>query len=84
MHETGAAYDLVDDGVQPFVDDLRRRSRLVMDEAAAKLALGVVAGLCRCRDLSDGTVLAEVGTDTLAGLGAWVVDEAAKARVELS
>ena len=70
--------------MQPFVDDLRRRARLGMHEAAAKLALGVLTGLYRCRDPRDGTVLAYAGTDTPEELAAWVVDETAKAQVELA
>jgi hypothetical protein len=84
VHETDAAYDLVEGAVQPFVDDLRRRARLGMREAAAKLALGVLTGLYRCRDPSDGTVLAYAGTDTPEELAAWVVDETAKAQVEMA
>lgn len=84
VHETDAVYDLVEGAVQPFVDDLRRRARLGMREAAAKLALGVLAGLYRCRDPRDGTVLAYAGTDTPEEFAAWVLDETAKAQVELT
>jgi hypothetical protein len=55
-----------------------------MREAAAKLALGVLSGLYRCRDQRDGTVLAYAGTDTPEGLAAWVVDETAKAQVRMA
>jgi hypothetical protein len=84
VHETDAAYDLVEGAVRPFVDDLRRRARLGMREAATELALGVLTGLYRCRGPRDGTVLAYAGTDTPAELAAWVVDETAKAQVELA
>lgn len=46
--------------------------------------LGVLTGLYRCRDPRDGTVLAYAGTDTPEELAAWVLDEAAKAQVELN
>jgi hypothetical protein len=84
VHETDAAYELVEGAVRPFVDDLRRRARLGMHEAGAKLALGVLTGLYRCRDPRDGTVLAYAGTDTPEELAAWVVSEAAAAEVELT
>ncbi len=69
---------------RPFVDDMRRRARLGMHEAGAKLALGVLTGLYRCRDPRDGTVLAYAGTDTPQELAAWVVSDAAKAGLDLS
>jgi hypothetical protein len=83
VHETDAAYELVEAAVQPFVDDLHRRARVGMHEAAAKLALGVLTGLYLCRGPRDGTVLAYAGTDTTEELAAWVVDETTKAQVEL-
>jgi hypothetical protein len=84
VHETDAAYELVEGAVRPFVDDMRRRARLGMHEAAAKLALGVLTGLYRCRGPRDGTVLAYAGTDTPEELAAWVVSDAAKAGLDLS
>jgi hypothetical protein len=83
VHETDAAFDLVAGAMRPFVEDLRRRARLGLDEAAAKLALGVLTGLYRCRDARDGTVLAYAGTETPEELAPWVVTETAQAQVVL-
>ncbi len=84
VHETDAAYDLVEGAMRPFVADLHRRARLGMHEAAATLALGVLTGLYRCGDPRDGTVLDYAGTDTPEELAASVISEAAKAQVELT
>lgn len=83
VHEGEAAYELVEEAVQPFVDDLRRRARLGMHDAAAQLAVRLLAGLYECRDAPDGSVLAYAGPDTPGELAAWVMREAAEAQVDL-
>lgn len=48
-----AADDLLRKVVDPFLDDLRRRARLVAIDAATEIGLGLVSGLYRCRDEDD-------------------------------
>jgi hypothetical protein len=54
---------LLEETVQPYVDDLQRRARLGLTDAAGQLAQGLVAGLYRCRDAQDSTVLGYAGED---------------------
>jgi len=83
VHETEAAMWLVEEAVEPFVDDLRRRAGLGMQGAASRIALGVLAGLDRCQDAADGSVLAYAGPDTPAELADWVVSKAREAGLDL-
>lgn len=50
---------------------------------ARTVLLGVVAGLHRCCDARDGTVLAYAGPDTPVEHAAWLVGEALGAGIEL-
>lgn len=84
VHETEAATWLVEEAVEPFVDDLRRRAGLGMRGAASRIALGVLAGLDRCQDAVDGSVLAYAGPDTPAELADWVVSKAREAGLDLT
>ncbi len=54
-----------------------------MQDAAAQLTLGGVAGLYRCRDTPDGSVLAYAGEDTPSELARWMAGAATTAGVEL-
>ena len=84
VHETEAAMWLVEEAVEPFVDDLRRRAGLGMHEAASRITLGVLAGLNRSQDAVDGSVLAYAGPDTPAELADWVVSKAREAGLDLT
>lgn len=84
VHESEAAYELVQEALRPFVDDMLRRARLGMTEAAAELALGIIAGLYGCREAPDGTVLAYAGPDTPWVLADRVASEGRKAGVPLT
>ncbi len=83
VHETDAAWALLEETVQPYVDDLQRRARLGLTDAAGQLALGLVAGLYRCRDAEDGTVLGYAGEDAAEELAEWAVREAVAAGLHL-
>lgn len=83
VHEGEAAMWLVEEAVEPFVDDLRRRASLGMHEAAIQITLGVLTGLDRCQDAVDGSVLAYAGPDTPGELAHWVQGEARKAGLAL-
>jgi hypothetical protein len=52
-----AADEILDEALQPFLDDLRRRARLGLQPAAADLAVGILLGLYRCRDGGSESLL---------------------------
>ena len=83
VHENEAAYEIVHEIAQPFVADLQRRAKLGLSDAARAVALGTISGLYQCEPATDGTVLAYAGEDTLYSLADWVVDQAAKAGINL-
>lgn len=82
VHETEAAWEILNDAVEPFLTDLRRRASLGL-EAAGAVAAGIVAGLYRCREPKDGTVVAYAGPDSLSELADEGVDEANKLGIVL-
>jgi hypothetical protein len=45
-----AAWDLVEEAVMPFIEDMKRRAEAGQDEAALATCVGVVLGLYRLRD----------------------------------
>jgi hypothetical protein len=45
-----AADEILDEALQPFLDDLARRGKLGMRPAAVELAVGILHGLYRCCD----------------------------------
>jgi hypothetical protein len=83
VHETEAAYELVEELVLPYVDDMQRRAKLGLHAPARVLAPGTVVGLYRCAPASDGKVLGYAGEDTLVNLADRARREAADARVDL-
>lgn len=85
VHENEAAWELLEEALRPFVDDVARRARLDMTAAAAHVALGTLAGLFQCREAEDGSVLAYAGApDATRDLAEWVAAEARKDGLELS
>lgn len=78
VHETDAAWETVDETIEPFRSDLERRAALGLTDAATTLAIGIVAGLYRVREPEMGTVLAYAGEDAPCELAAAVMDVAAK------
>jgi hypothetical protein len=83
VHETKAAYELVEDAIASVREDLRRCIGLGLMDEAARTLLGLVDGLHRCLDAPDGSVLACAGPDTPAELAAWAVEQARRDGVEL-
>jgi hypothetical protein len=83
VHETDAAYELIDEAVDAVRDDLRRHLALGLTDEAARTLLGLLDGLHRCRDARDGSVLAYAGSDTPFELAAWEVERARRDGVEL-
>ena len=83
VHETEAAWELVEEALEPFRSDLRRRASLGLLHTAASLAVGLVAGLHLVREPEMGTVLANAGEDAPYELASDVLDLAAKVGVEI-
>ncbi|MGH8990637.1 MAG: hypothetical protein ACRDZ7_03820 [Acidimicrobiia bacterium] len=85
VHENEAAWELLEEALQPFVDDVGRRARLGMAAAAGHVALGILAGLFQCREAEDGSVLAYAGApDATRDLAEWVAAEARKDGLDLT
>lgn len=83
IHEVDAAWELVEEAVEPFRSDLERRASLGLVDAAKTLAVGMVAGLYRVCEPEMGTVLAYAGEDTPSELGSGVLELAARLGVEV-
>lgn len=92
VDDTEAAWELVDEAIEPFRSDLTRgagrsdltrRAGLGPLDAAANLAVGILAGLRRVRDPEMGTVLAYAGEDAPSELAAGVVDLATRLGVDV-
>jgi hypothetical protein len=73
VHECEAADEVLDEALEPFLTDLDRRARLGLTAAATRLAVGILAGLYRCRD-GGGESLLEYSPDFPAERAADVVD----------
>lgn len=78
VHETDAAWELVEEAVAPFLADLERRAALGLSDAATSVAVGIVTGLYRVREPEMGTVLAYAGEDTPSELAGSVIERAGK------
>ena len=79
-----AAYELVLEALAPIEADLQRCIEVGFLPAARQALLGLLAGLHRRRSSRDGTVLSYAGEDVTVEHAAWLVDEAARAGLELS
>jgi hypothetical protein len=76
-----AAYEIFDEALQPFLDDLTRRGELDMTAAAVELAVGILCGLYACRDAGSESLL-EYAADYPVERAAGVLEQCAKLRVE--
>jgi hypothetical protein len=83
VHESEAAWELVDEAITPFRSDLDRRAALGLLDAAASLAVGIIAGVYRARDPEEGTVLAYAGKDIPLEIASDVLDHAEKLGVAI-
>ena len=52
-----AAWELLQEAVDPFVEDLKRYLGLGLEEAAFEMCKGIVLGLYNCRDSGEGELL---------------------------
>lgn len=84
VHEVDASWELVEEAIEPFRSDLRRRASLGSAEAASSVAAGIVAGLYLVREPEMGTVLAYAGEDTPGQLADDVLTLAAELEMEIA
>lgn len=82
VHPAEAADEILDEALQPFLDDLQRRAGLGMRPAAAELAAGILLGLYNCRHGNSETLL-EYSPDYAAERASGVVSECARIGIEL-
>jgi hypothetical protein len=82
VHPVEAADEILDEALQPFLDDLERRAALGMTAATVELAMGILLGLYACRDGASETVL-EYSPDYPAERAAQVVDQCARLGIVL-
>jgi hypothetical protein len=70
-----AADEMLDEVVQPYLEDLERRARTGAVQAAREIAFGVLLGLYACRDEDDNDrVLTHAGTpDAVDNLGSQAI-----------
>jgi hypothetical protein len=83
VHPAEAADEILDEALQPFLDDLHRRVGLGMESAAAEVAAGILLGLYNCRDGASETLL-EYAPNYAAERASDVVRDCAKLGIELS
>lgn len=77
-----AADEILDEALQPFLDDLQRRVDLGMGSAAVELAAGILFGLYNCRDGNSETLL-EYAPDYAVEHASAVVSNCARLGIEL-
>jgi hypothetical protein len=57
VHPAEAAAEVLDELLQPFLDDLHRHAKLGMSAAAMEMAVGILHGLHRCRNDSSESLI---------------------------
>ena len=57
VEPTEAAWELLDEALEPFLDEMRRRVELGFEAAAVATCRGIVLGLYRCRGQTTDKVL---------------------------
>jgi len=77
-----AADEILDEALQPFLDDLHRRVGLGMGSAAKEVAAGILLGLYKCREGGSETLL-EYAPDYATERASVVVSDCAKLGIEL-
>jgi hypothetical protein len=83
VHEADAAWEIVEEAVEPFLADMRRRASLGLAGSAAVVATGVVAGLYMVDPPDEGSVLACAGLDVPGELADAVLDEAVRLGLDI-
>ena len=82
VHPAEAASEMLDEALQPFLDDLHRRADLGIGSAAVELAVGILLGLYNCRHGNSETLL-DYSRDYAAERASRVVSDCAKLGIEL-
>ena len=82
VHPAEAADEILDEALQPFLDDLRRRASFGMRSAAVELAAGIMLGLYNCRHGNSETLL-EYSPDYAAERASGVMSDCARLGIEL-
>ena len=82
IHPAEAADEILDETLQPFLDDLQRRADRGVGSAAVELAAGILLGLYNCRHGNSETLL-EYSPDYAAERASAVVSDCAKLGIEL-
>jgi hypothetical protein len=82
VHPAEAADEILDEALEPFLDDLQRRASLGMGSAAGELAAGILLGLYNCRDGNSETLL-EYAPDFAVERASAVVSDCARLGIEL-
>jgi hypothetical protein len=84
VHENEAAYELLEEALQSYLDDLRRRIALDLREAVLQLGIGILRGLAQCcTDVEAGSILAYAGEDSVDSLADSVCTALRDAGVEV-
>lgn len=84
VHENEAASEILQELLQPELDDLVRRAALGLHDAARQMALGLLRGLVNCQhNVEAGTVLAYAGPDVTGDLAWSVRDKLVEANLDL-
>lgn len=82
VHPAEAADEILDEVLQPFLDDRQRRAGLGMRSAAAELAAGIMLGLYNCRHGNSETLL-EYSPDWAAERASGLASDCARLGIEL-
>ncbi|HEY7858906.1 MAG TPA: hypothetical protein VIC82_10450 [Candidatus Nanopelagicales bacterium] len=76
VHEVDAAYELVEGAIEPYHEDIRRRTRLGFVEAASEIVMAVLDALAEVVPAKEGSVLAYAGEDVPGELAGELIREA--------
>jgi hypothetical protein len=82
VNPSEAADEILDEALQPFLDDVQRRATLGMGPAATEVAAGILLGLYNCREGGSETLL-EYAPDYPAERASALVSECAKLGIVL-
>ena len=82
VEPTEAAWELLEEAVEPWIADIERRGRLGSIDSASVVMTGVVTGLRRCQPAPESTVL-DWATDAPRELAEEVVRGSAAAGAEV-
>lgn len=80
---TEAAWEILGEAVEPYSRDIARLVDLGLSDAATETALGVVAGLYRCRRCDDGELLLSWAPDFADDHVDGVMDQLVKAGLDV-